>query len=347
MTRRVAGLLLTLIAVVVSISTVVAYVFFFPSGVKWPSGPIVMHLQLGPSGRALTDGAADWGEAAEFALALWNPHIATGQFQVVRASTTGRDSRNGVNNVFFDDTIYGDRFGSTTLAVTLSYRLGSQIVESDVIFNTAVSFDSYRGALRRPIDFRRVAVHEFGHVLGLGHPDEGGQSRASVMNSIVSNIEVPEADDTSGVRALYGDPSPPPAPTPTPAPVPTPLPPETGDFPPRDQTLDFRQRLEIKYRDGLHRSPAPSFVDLEGGAVSTMADFPPRNDSFDFRMRLETKYRDDLRRDASSTAVDLEGEVVWTQEYLRYRLGRCSHQAAVDRVFAQIDGAGVQPVCST
>ena len=160
-------------------------------------------------------------------------------------------------------------------------------------------------------------------------------------------------------------------------------PPETGGFPPRDQSLDFRQRLETKYRDGLDRSPAPSFVDLEGSIVWTQeylryrvgqcphaeavtrvlmqidglgiqpvcgsgtAAFPPRSDSFDFRLRLESKYRDGLRRNASSTAVDLEGDVVWTQEYLRYRLGRCSHQAAVDRVFGQIDGGGVQPVCST
>ena len=42
--------------------------------------------------------------------------------------------------------------------------------EADVIFNSAQPFDSYRGALRysgssRIADLRRVAIHEFGHVL--------------------------------------------------------------------------------------------------------------------------------------------------------------------------------------
>jgi hypothetical protein len=315
---------------------------------------------------------------------MWNPNIATSQFQVVHASTAGLGSRNGVNNVFFDDTIYGSRFGSNTLAVTLSYRSGSRIVESDVIFNTAISFDSYRGALRRTIDFRRVAIHEFGHVLGLGHPDEGGQSRVAVMNSIVSNVELPQTDDTGGVRALYGEPTETPAPSPpSPPSPPTPAPPETGDFPPRDQSFNFRQQLEIKYREGLHRSPAPTFVDLEGSIVwiqeylryrdgacnhaeavtrvlmqidglgiqpvcgAERRGFPPRNESFAFRQQLENKYRDGLRRNASLSAVDLEGDVVWTQEYLYYRLGRCPHQTAVDRVFAQIDGRGALPVCSS
>ena len=56
-------------------------------------------------------------------------------------------------------------------------------------------------------------------------------------------------------------------------------------------------------------------------------------------------YRDGLGRQAVSSYVDIEGSVVWTQEYLRYRVNQCSHQQAVDRVLLQIDGQGVQPVC--
>ena len=53
-----------------------------------------------------------------------------------------------------------------------------------------------------------------------------------------------------------------------------------------------------------------------------------------------------LRRGAVQTFVDTEGDIVWTQEYLRYRVNSCSHQEAVDRVLAQTLGAAVQPVCS-
>ena len=378
MVRRSLTALFVLPALLAFSGVAAGYAFFFPSGIRWPSGAIVMHLQLGSS-PSLSDGAADWGESAEAALTSWNPHIASGQFQVVRRSTAPIGERNGVNNVFFDGSIYGDRFEANTLAVTISWRNASRIVESDVIFNTGKSFDSYRGGLRRAIDFRRVAVHEFGHVLGLGHPDEEGQSHVAVMNSIISNVELPQTDDIGGVRELYGNSTSAPAP----APAPTPGTASAGDFPPRNESLDFRQRLETKYRDGLRRGPTSSFVDIEGSVIWTqeyiryrinrcehidaaarvfmqidglgiqpvcgssgqVPAFPARNESLDFRQRLESKYRDGLRRNASSTSVDIEGDVVWTQEYLRYRLGRCSHGQAVDRVLSQIDGFGAPPTC--
>ena len=74
--------------------------------------------------------------------------------------------------------------------------------------------------------------------------------------------------------------------------------------------------------------------------------FPPRNESLTFRIALEAKYRDDLRRGPGQSAVDNEGDVVWIQEYLRYRVNGCSHAVSIDKVFAQIDGRGVQALCS-
>jgi hypothetical protein len=156
------------------------------------------------------------------------------------------------------------------------------------------------------------------------------------------------------------------------------------DFPPRNEPFDFRAQLEVKYRDGLHRTATSTFVDLEGDIVWTQEYlryrvnrcdhptavakvfaqidgggiqpvcgsgpsgqvlFPPRNEPFDFRQQLEAKYRDGLHRTATSTFVDIEGDIVWTQEYLRYRVNSCGHAEAADRVFRQIDGGGVQPDC--
>jgi len=188
-----------------------------------------------------------------------------------------------------------------------------------------------------------------------------------VMNSRTSNTDTVTADDLSGVQYLYsfgGSGS--------------------VSFPARNEALDFRNQLESKYRDGLRRGNSNTFVDREGDIVwlseyfryrvnacshsqaqtrtfaqidntgtygvcgagsSGSVAFPPRNESLDFRVALEAKYRDDLRRGASQTAVDNEGDVVWIQEYLRYRVNSCSHAVAVDKVFAQIDGRGVQAVC--
>jgi hypothetical protein len=157
-------------------------------------------------------------------------------------------------------------------------------------------------------------------------------------------------------------------------------------FPPRNEPFAFREELERKYRDGLRRSPSSTYVDLEGDIVWTQeylryrvnqcdhaaavqkvldqidgrgiapvcgnppADgavlFPPRNEPFAFRQELELKYRDGLRRSATSSYVDIEGAIVWTQEYLRYRVNRCGHAAATQKVLDQIDGRGIAPVCT-
>jgi hypothetical protein len=156
-------------------------------------------------------------------------------------------------------------------------------------------------------------------------------------------------------------------------------------FPPRNEPFAFREELERKYRDGLRRSPSSTHVDLEGDIVWTqeylryrvndcshdvavqrvlaqidgqgilpvcgnppprVVPFPPRNEPYAFRQELERKYRDGLRRNATSSYVDIEGSIVWTQEYLRYRVNRCGHEAASQKVLDQIDGKGIAPVCT-
>ena len=49
-----------------------------------------------------------------------------------------------------------------------------------------------------------LLVHEFGHVLGLGHPDQAGQQVTAIMNSDIGFIRELQPDDIAGARALYG-----------------------------------------------------------------------------------------------------------------------------------------------
>jgi len=49
----------------------------------------------------------------------------------------------------------------------------------------------------------------------------------------------------------------------------------------------------------------------------------------------------------SASYVDVEGSIVWTQEYLRYRVNRCDHWTSQGNVLAQIRGGGVPPVCGS
>src|SRR5262249_5732648 len=185
-----------------------AYVFLND---RWVDGSIVMHLQLGSSG-SLIDGRSSWNASAEDALATWNNNVDRVKFRVVRDSSVPTGDNNGYNNVFFSSAIYSQGFGATTLAVTTNwYRVSTgRRTEADVIFNTAFSWNSYDGALRRTpsgatlADLHRVALHEFGHVLGLNHPDQSGQSVAAIMNSSISSLDSLQGDDLSGAAALYG-----------------------------------------------------------------------------------------------------------------------------------------------
>jgi hypothetical protein len=154
-------------------------------------------------------------------------------------------------------------------------------------------------------------------------------------------------------------------------------------FPGRNDSFDFRNQLETKYQTSLGRGAAPTFVDREGEVVWTqeymryrvngcdhgsatqrvlaqidgnaagqvcgappdgLIAFPPRNEAFDFRRQLESRYQL-FNRGFSQSTVDAEGGVIWTQEYLRYRVNQCDHPTAVQKVFSQIDGGGVAATC--
>jgi hypothetical protein len=182
-------------------------------GRRWAAGSsIVMHLQLGSPSGSLIDGSTSWNPPTENALAAWSSLLNTVSVRVVRDSTSGTANGNALNNVIFGDDVYGEPFGSETLAVTVGwYRTSDNTyTERDVVFNRKFSWNSYRGNLRnasgggRLQDFQRVALHEFGHVIGLDHPDDHGQSVTAIMNSRIGNPDSLQTDDTNGARAIYG-----------------------------------------------------------------------------------------------------------------------------------------------
>ena len=254
--RSVTGLLVLLFFVGGLFSTR-AYVL---EGPKWPNGTVTMQLSLGNAGHTLSDGNTNWNSAVAPALTMWNQVMGAAQLAGVMNSTAAVSQGDGVNSMAFANTFFGSSFGSNTLAITgYSYR-GSTMSEADILFNTAWTWDSYRGPLRSAMDIQRVALHELGHVLGLDHPDQAGQHVSAIMNSIVSDVYTLQSDDIAGAQALYGAPSGTPTPSPTATPTATASPTATPSITPSPTP----SRLSVTL------SAAPTSVRSHGTAVFTV-----------------------------------------------------------------------------
>ena len=194
-------------------------------GPSWPQNAVVtLQLSLGSPGRTLQDGNTSWNAAAAPVASMWSQQLQRLTINNVMDSSVPVASGDHQNSVVFANDVFGQPFGNNTLGVTYYRYSGSTMIEADVLFNRAKSFDSYRGPLQFPpqggyalVDIRRVFLHELGHGIGLGHPDGAGQHVVAIMNSLMSNQEVLSSDDIAGGQALYGA-----GPVSTPAPTPGP-----------------------------------------------------------------------------------------------------------------------------
>ncbi|HUG10874.1 MAG TPA: immunoglobulin domain-containing protein, partial [Opitutaceae bacterium] len=180
----------------------------------WPAGTIPLQVKLATT-PTLTDGS-NYRSSVIAAMASWNVHLGTVQFAGNGAAPSAYAIGDGISEIAMDTELEVEEerfpFDAYTLAITISYEEANFVRESDIIFNSNHEWDSFRGGqFGAKHDIRRVAAHELGHVLGLGHPDEADppQYGAVLMHSVVlygPSIEGPQQDDIAGAQALYGAP---------------------------------------------------------------------------------------------------------------------------------------------
>ncbi len=186
------------------------------SGAKWPGAQTHLYTSIpgtAPSGQtwsqALRDAAQEWSEKTVFTfesrVGYRDPCV--GYRNNPSNSNFPSGDGDGINGADFTSDACGNAFGTNVLAVTLIYtesnELGAfDITEADMVFNKNKSFDVYDGPATSATgtDFTRVALHELGHVMGMGHED----TRAAIMRPNIGSTFTLQADDIAGANKLYG-----------------------------------------------------------------------------------------------------------------------------------------------
>jgi predicted Zn-dependent protease len=182
---------------------------------KWAQTPV----RYSVSNQGITDvSVADLQAALDRAFATWQAVPTSSvsyQFAGVTAAVPGRDD--GLSTLGFQNRPDLDR----VLAQTnfLVDRATGALVESDIFFNSAFPWSVAPAGVTGRFDLESVALHEIGHMSGLGHSAlgetefrEGGGRRVvaaeAVMFPIAFNAgsiagRALKADDITGITDVY------------------------------------------------------------------------------------------------------------------------------------------------
>ena len=166
---------------------------FNASGIIWQEGETQYKTRLfnNPSETIFRNAFGD-------ALDIWSNNST---FQYEEDSSTSADPCNNLaNGISIAATSCGVNFGANVLAVHSAVLVNGVRTRSRIVFNSSVNWGVFNGVGGGgQIDFRRTAVHELGHGVGLGHVAD----TSAIMFQNITSVEVPNADDLNGVASMY------------------------------------------------------------------------------------------------------------------------------------------------
>jgi hypothetical protein len=178
----------------------------------WPDSEATINIRVGCPDTPLTFWGPCWTDAVIDAANRWHTSDSTFRFRVQSPTVTANPcDTDGNRTIAFRTELCGGRGFGSSLAVTyflLNPSTGA-FVDTDTIFDGRRVWVTYPGPLQTNpagtivYDFHRIAIHELGHMLGLDHPDDAGQTVTAIMNRRVSDLDTTQPDDLAGVGAIY------------------------------------------------------------------------------------------------------------------------------------------------
>nr|GMD21004.1 metalloendoproteinase 2-MMP-like [Ipomoea batatas] len=174
----------------------VAHYSFFPSRQRWPAGKTELTFAFLPENQ-LSDVVK-----GVFARAFDRWSEVTPLTFMETASFSAADIRVGF---FRGDHGDGDPFDGAlgTLAHAFSPPDGRLHMDGDENWVLDGDFLSSAGSVLSATDLESVAVHEIGHILGLGHSSVEGTIMYPTLPATTRKVELAD-DDIKGVQELYG-----------------------------------------------------------------------------------------------------------------------------------------------
>ena len=167
---------------------------FVPDGTSIGGAPSALFQAMANRGFS----TSQWETAVSKAASLWE---AAANVNLVQVSDDG--SSFGAKGNQQGDSRFGDvRIGGTALSSSvlascfLPPPINGGTLAGDIVINTSQSWQ-----INSDYDLQTVAIHEFGHALGLDH---SSVSTADMFANYSGQKQTITADDASGIQAVYG-----------------------------------------------------------------------------------------------------------------------------------------------